>query len=220
MTVLQRTLLSLLLVSSAAIPASATTLYQGTLPDDSGVFLQPFTLSAAAEVTIQSFGYAGGTAFTSPLPTTIAAGGFAPDAILFDGTGSEIASDNGGHCGVTNTDPVTGNCDDPYIQQTLGPGDYTLALAVWDNVPNDGLLADGFRQDGNPGFTCAEFGASGNFCDVTSATGAVRTGNYAITISTQNIGAASVPEAPTFLMLMIACASIVMLARRNRQSIA
>jgi hypothetical protein len=38
-------------------------------------------------------------------------------------------------------------------------------------------------EDGNPGFTCEGFGISGSFCDVTTALGTPRTGNYAIAVT-------------------------------------
>jgi hypothetical protein len=211
---LLRSLFMLAFITSSG--EASTVLFQGSFPNDANVFLQQFTVNASEQVTIQSYGYAGGVVPTLPLPTTIAAGGFAPNAILFDGTGSEIASDNGGHCGVTKADPVTGNCDDSFIQQTLSAGSYTLALLVFDNVPNDGLLADGFKQDGNPGFTCAEFGTTGNFCDVTSALGTVRTGNYAVAITGQDI--TSTPEPATVSFILLACLCLPAVKRRHQQS--
>jgi hypothetical protein len=222
MTISRSLFLRLLFVQALiTISGSASTvLYQGTFPNDANVFLQGFTVNTTAQVTIQSYGYAGGTVPTSPLPTVIAAGGFAPNLILFDGTGAEIVSDNGGHCGATNADPATGNCDDPFIQQTLAAGNYTLALLVWDNVPADGLLADGFRQDGNPGFTCAEFGASGNFCDVTSALGVVRTGDYAVALTGAGLVSqgAAVPEPATLPLALIGCLMGFLARRRHQQS--
>lgn len=207
---------SLFMLAVITAPVEASTLLdQGSFSSDSNVLLQQFTVTVSEEVTIQSYGYAGGMVPTLPLPTTIAPGGFAPNAILFDGTGTEIASDNGGHCGITNRDSVTGNCDDPFIQQVLAAGNYTLALLVFDNVPNDGQLADGFKQDGNPGFTCAEFGASGNFCDVTSALGTVRTGNYAVSITGQDITAT--PEPATLSITLIA-GLFLLVVRRSRRS--
>jgi hypothetical protein len=193
----------LLLLGALSLQARAVTLaVQGTFAQDSDVLLQQFLVSATEQVTIETYGYAGGMIPTSPSPTAILAGGFAPNAVLFDAGGVEIASDNGGHCAITGADPQTGNCDDAWIQQILTPGNYTLALAVWDNVPVDGLLADGFTQSGNPGFTCAEFGQSGNFCDVTSALGSLRTGNYAVAFTAPNL---TLPEPATFPLTLVAC---------------
>jgi len=178
-------------------------LVQGTFADDSSSALIPFSVTGTQLVTVQSYGYAGGIVPTLPTPTIIPSGGFAPNAYLFDGAGNEITSDNGGHCGITVADSTTGNCDDPYFQETLPAGFYTLAIVEWDNVSN-GAQSDGFRQDGNPGFTCAEFGLSGNFCDVTTALGTPRNGNYAFAISgATEVGA--VPEPATLPLAFVTC---------------
>jgi hypothetical protein len=117
--------------------------------------------------------------------------------------------------GTTAHDTVTGNCDDSYLVENLRAGTYTLALAVWDNVPN-GNLSDGFRQDGNPGFTCAEFSLGGNFCDTTTALGVARTAKYALSISGHDVvGPATVPE-PSTLALFGADAAMTVLFPRAR----
>ncbi|HEX3880800.1 MAG TPA: DVUA0089 family protein [Bryobacteraceae bacterium] len=182
---------------------------QGSFANDAQTAAFVFNVATTEIVTVQSYGYAGGT-FGA---TVVSAGGFAPNVTVFDGAGQEIGSDNGGHCGTTNTDPTTGNCDDPVFQNTYTPGQYTAVLSVWDNVSVDGTLADGFVQDGNPGFTCGEFGLGGNFCDVTTALGDQRTGNYAVAI----VGADSFPSAPepATISLMLGAGVAALLARRK-----
>jgi len=157
---------------------AATILYQGTFAADNQVATFNITANTAETITVQTYGYAGGTVNS----TIVAAGGFAPTAFLFDNVGNVLTLTNG-TCGQVGTDPTTLNCDDLYFQDTLGPGTYTLALAVYDNTPIDTSVTDGFVDDGNPGFTCTEAGTSGSFCDLTSILGTTRTGNYAIAIT-------------------------------------
>lgn len=202
----------LLCIAGAVDPAKCGILFfQGSLADDSQVALIDFNVLGTQTVTIESFGYAGGTADG----VQVAEGGFAPYAILFDTDGNEITSDNGGHCAITGADSNTGNCDDPVIVETLGTGAYTLAMSVWDNVPVDGFLPDGFTQTGNPGFTCAEFGLSGEFCDTTTALGVERSSSYAVTVAGD---AVSTPEPGTFALGFAAALAVLALHFRIRKA--
>ena len=192
-------------------------MFQGTFLEDDQVALFSFNADGLSDVTIQSYGYAGG-AFDS---TTVASGGFAPSLFLFDSTGTEVASNSGGNCGSTATDPVTGECNDAFfVSPSLEAGTYTLALVEYDNNLNDSLLADGFTQTGNPGFTCAEFGANGNFCDVTTALGTERTGDYALSFSgvtsaSDLTSGNSTPEPGTLLLLLGGAAMAWLFRRRS-----
>ena len=124
--------------------------------------------------------------------------------------------DNGGHCGITGADPVTGNCDDLYLQTTLAPGSYYVALSVDDNVPATGNLLDGFKQTGNPGFTCAEGGLTGQFCDVTDALFRPRTGNWALDIAgATSVAPTSIPE-PATLWPLLSCGLLGALRLRRK----
>jgi hypothetical protein len=203
-----------LLICPLACMAAEPTLFQGTFGQDDQVELFSFTSDGSTDITIQSYGYAGGTVNS----TDIAEGGFAPDATIFDGSGNEQITDTGSHCPPTGVDSVTGNCDDPYIDQVLTAGTYTLALTVYDNVSYDGTLADGFKQDGNPGFTCAEDGLTGEFCDVTSAY-QERTGNWAISIggasAVSDITSAT-PEPATLPLMLGGALAVITLYRRRR----
>jgi hypothetical protein len=113
-------------------------------------------------------------------------------------------------------DLVTGNCDDPLLQTFLPVGTYFLGLSVWDNVPLTGTLSDGYTQTGNPGFTCAEGGLSGQFCDTTDALFRSRTGKWAFAFtgvdSVTELGAA--PEPATSLLILPVIFLGAMLRRR------
>ena len=207
---------TVLMCASAAM-ANASIIFQGTFGFDNQVELFSFTSDGVSPVTLQSFGYAGETAGTTKVP----AGGFAPNFIVFDSTGGQVATDQGGHCGTTNPDPTTGNCDDPYISHIFGSGGYNLALLVWDNVSYDGTLADGFKQDGNPGFTCSNNGVDGNFCDVTDPLFSSRTGNYALTIdgatATSDLSnPTSAPEPATLFLLFTGVLGVALFQARSR----
>ena len=206
----------LLLILTATANWATTLLFQGVLPSDDTVEFIQFALSSDSVVTLQSYGYAGGTANS----TTIGGGGFAPFAVIFAVVGSDFVqalTDNGGHCGQTYSDPVTGNCDDPYIQTPLPAGIYYLGLSVWDNVPSTGNLADGYAQTGNPGFSCAEGGVSGQFCDVTDALFRSRTGNWAFAVS--GVDSAidiTAPEPATWGCFAVGLGSVLFLLRRKK----
>jgi hypothetical protein len=195
--------------------AESPTVLQGLFNEDDQVELFSFTSDGSTPITIESYGYAGGIVDL----TTIAEGGFAPDATIFDGTGNQYATDTGGHCPPTGVDSITGNCDDPYLQQIFTAGTYTLALTVYDNLSVDGTLADGFKQAGNPGFTCEEDGSTGEFCDVTDALFRERTGNWAIAFTGATAVSdttSSTPEPATLpLMLCGALAGAILYRRRK-----
>lgn len=198
-----------------AVVGTAGVLFQGTFGADDQVQYFHLIVSSATAVTFQSFGYAGGTDNATVIP----AGGFAPELSLFALVGADYVlanSDNGGHCGTTGPDPVTGNCDDPFLQTILAPGSYFVALSVDDNVPSTGNLLDGFKQTGHPGFTCAEGGQTGQFCDVTDALFRPRTGNWALDIAgATSVTPTTIPEPATWWPLL-SCGLLGALRLRRR----
>jgi hypothetical protein len=189
-------------------------LFQGTLAIDDQRATILFGVNAPEVVTIQSFGYAGGTVNSSNMSTTtIPSGGFDPDAFVFDyNSGALTAQYDGSSC-ITGNDPVTGFCDDPYIQQSYLPGLYALVLVVANNFPIDTSLPDGFQEDGAGSFTCQLYSITGNFCDVSTATGAPRTGNWAVAITGAD-SAQLAPEPATTITLAIGVAALALRRRR------
>ena len=107
-------------------------------------------------ITIQTDSYTSGTVNSTITP----AGGFAPAACLFDN-----------------------NCYDFYFLDTLGPGTFSTALAVFDDTPVNTAVTDSFADDGDPGLTCLQEGTSSSFCDLTTALGTTPTGTYASAIT-------------------------------------
>ncbi len=202
---------------AAAPGCFATPLYTGTFAVDNQVALFNITANTSEAITIQTYGYGGGTVNSA----AIAAGGFVPAAFLFDNLG-DLQTLNSGTCSQVARDPVTLNCNDLYFQDALGPGNYTLALTVYDNSPVDTFASDGFIQDSNPGFTCQEAGGSGNFCDLTAGfpLSNVRTGAYAISIAGADAVSlvTSTPEPGSTLLLMAGGAWCALARRRCTSS--
>lgn len=180
--------------------ASADTFsYVGTLdpanPND--VFLASFTLSVAADVHIQTWGYGG----TSGAPggnnaagMVIPAGGFDPYVSLFLGSGPTatfLASNDDGGCGPATPDPV---CEDSRLDiASLTAGTYTLALTLPSNFSfaenyGSGTLGDGF------------IGLAADYYDFASHK--VRTSAYAVDItSSGSSGSPGVVPEPASLSL-------------------
>lgn len=201
---------ALLFFLAAGSGLAGTISFSGTFGQDDDVALFNITANTSESITIETYSYAGGTVNSTVIP----AGGFAPTAFLFDNLGDVFTISNGS-CGQVGTDPTTGNCDDLFFQDTLGPGTYTLALAVYNNTPVDTAVADGFVEDGNPGFTCVQAGVSGSFCDLTTALGTSRTGNYYLTITGADsaVQLSPVPE-PGSMFLLLSGGALALLRRR------
>ncbi len=126
-----------------------------------------------SSLTIQSFGYGGGTDFTGstitipPATPTGPLGGFATVLSLFDSTGNFIADSFFSTCGANaNTSPNTGLCFDAGLSATVGAGTFYLALTQYDNFSNgNNLFASPnvvdpsiFAENGNGNFTSLSTG--------------------------------------------------------------
>jgi MYXO-CTERM domain-containing protein len=207
-----RTALCLFLVGAAAVSTvQADSLsFQGTFSTDDQVQLFDFTLLSTATVTLQSFGYAGGT---NQADTVIPPGGFDSYFTWFDSAGNQIGTDDDGldNLGCVGVGKHNGACLDAFAQPTLTAGSYTLALTVSGNDPN-GSLSDGFSQQGQGDFT-----ANGPCLDFCDAFGNQDSGNWAVDIvnvsSASNSGTA--PE-PATMLLAGGGLVLIGLARRRR----
>jgi hypothetical protein len=181
----------LLLWSTAACWATASISWVGVFTEDNQMFLASFTLPSEGEVTIQSWGFAGGV---NAVSQTIPPGGFATALALFEDSGSQdlIASDTLGgtppsDCGPRNQD--SGECLDAYLQLTLSPGAYFFVLTQQGNTPAGGTFGDGFT-------------GYGSFLD--PFTGAERTGNWAVDLVGPDDMITDVPEPGAALPLAAA----------------
>jgi hypothetical protein len=128
----------------------------GSLSTPEDFFAEPFTLTAASTVAVQTYGF-GGTAlgYTNAAGNVISGGGFDSLVALFSGTGSSdvvsdlpiltdvsgnpIASIPGSTQFFAGCPPAAPNavigCGDNKLVATLTPGNYTLLLSDANYVP-------------------------------------------------------------------------------------
>jgi hypothetical protein len=170
--------------------SAATISFTGSFTADDNIQLFNFSISSPGTVTIQSWGFAGGT---NGAGQVIPAGGFATDLSLFDASGNLITSDFGGTapgCAPRNIDPITTFCLDAYINTFLADGQYIVALTEDNNLPFGPTLADGFLQQGQGNFTGPAVGQQdGSFLLIT---GDQRTNQWAVDIG--SVDSAQIPS--------------------------
>ena len=192
--------------ASALASASAETFsYTGTLANPEDTVLIDLTLASGGSVTLQTYGFGGGT---NGAGTVIPSGGFDPFVGLFSGTGPNALFINGTSDILTTYSPgcppagtiaigsVPGQCGDVNLQfPTLSAGTYTVLLTDGDYIPNavfeasPGLLGDGYADlTGGVFQTCFDT----NDCNADTA-------NWALDITTagESGGPSPVPEPPS-----------------------
>ncbi len=190
--------------------------FTGTFTQDDNVQLINFNVGAPSNVTLRSWGYAGGV---NAAGATIARGGFDTILALFDSTGAFINQNDDGGANV-GADSVTGARFDTFLTAALGAGSYTVAVMQYDNFAIGPNLSNGFVRQGQGNFTPSLAGAActvSQFCDVTgSAPGNIRTGNWAFDVL--NVEAAAetprVPEPSSIALFLTGAAAIFF--RRKR----
>jgi MYXO-CTERM domain-containing protein len=153
-------LISILLgLGWAGIAAAGTVSYTGTLSSPEDTFQTTIALSGSQTVTLQTFGFGGGT---NGAGATIPAGGFDPLVAVFAGTGDSATfvdatadtltnfSPGCGPAGLVTIGSSTGNCGDIFMSENLLPGQYTVLLSDAEYIPNavfdDGTLGEGFTD--------------------------------------------------------------------------
>ena len=206
---------------------AATTLWAGTV-SETGTFSTPedtllitLTLPTGGNVTLQTYGFGGGT---NAAGAVIPSGGFDPFVGLFSGTGptaiflngdSDILSSYTPGCppaGTLTVGSVSGQCGDVNLPFTgLGPGTYTVLLSDGENVPNavfeapPGTLGDGFTDlSGGVFQTCADANDCNN-----------DTGKWALDITAPN-GSVTVTPEPRALGVAVMALALILLARRPK----
>src|SRR5690606_15868189 len=104
--------------------------FSGMLLDDNDVLFFDFSVSETSLITLRTYSYAGGTAGDG---TVVPAGGFDPILALFDGVTGNLIGQNDDGGGNVPSDPTTGLNYDTFFQETVSPGDYTVAVSVFSN---------------------------------------------------------------------------------------
>jgi hypothetical protein len=206
-----------------------TTSYTGTLTNSTGDYELTLSVSGAEDVTVQTWGFGGGT---NAAGDTIAAGGFDPFIGLFSGTGASanILTDGSGDphgtsdalsnfasfagCPPARTMDIGGVvCGDITMSVALAAGTYTLLLSDAAYLPNavfdNGTLGEGFTDLTGGAFqTCNT--------DMTGATTCANdTGNWAFDVTTSS-KAVSTPEPAGLASLIVGLGVLTVGGRRRR----
>jgi hypothetical protein len=198
-------LLAILLLPPVCRAGTVSLSSMGTLTAPTDSFEEVFTLSAASDIQILTWGFGGGT---NAAGAVIPAGGFDPLVALFSGpeatasifmTGGNPAADAdtfGGFVGncppaamvTIGTGAGSAVCGDAGLALTAVPaGTYTLVLsdanyvpfAVNPGPPDSTLLSDGFADLTGGAFQTCNMTSDGTFC-------ITPTGNFAVDIVEQS----------------------------------
>jgi hypothetical protein len=213
---LSRCLFCVLVFSlSAAVARADGTSYVGTLasPNSNDLTMSTFqallVLTTASDVTLQTYGFGGGT---NQAGTPINPGGTDPFVGLFSGTGNTAAFINGTSLDLTNYTPgcplanTVSNfggttCGDVTLTfDDLVAGTYTVLLSDGQYIPSAAIGAGSTLGDGFADLT------GGQFCNIADFTGGVQTncpnisGAFALDVLTTPL-TASAPEPCTLLLL-------------------
>jgi hypothetical protein len=176
----------------------------GTLMSPEDTVLINVTLVANGSVTLQTYGFGGGTNAGGDV---IPSGGFDPFVGLFSGTGSGAVFIDGTSDILTNYSPgcppagtitigsIPGQCGDVNLQFTgLAAGAYTVLLSDAEYLPyavfeDSGVLGDGFVD-----LTAGVFQTCDDASDCNTDTA-----NWAldITTSSESTAPSPVPESPS-----------------------
>jgi hypothetical protein len=210
--------------------ADGTTSFTGTLANTEDTFLTSFTLTGAGDVTVQTWGFGGGT---NAAGTAIVAGGFDPLIALFSGTGAgaSMLTDGGGN--PFGTSDVLSNygsfggcppaglvdiggpiCGDITMTLELGPGTYTVLLSDAGYIPNaifdNGTLGEGFTDLTGGAFQTCNTDASG------ATTCADDTANWAFDLTTKS-NAMTAPEPSTLGLFALGMAAFALAWRQKAE---
>jgi hypothetical protein len=193
--------LALASLCSADVVLSET----GTLSTPEDTFVMVINLATAGSVTLQTYGFGGGT---NAAGTVIPSGGFDPFVGLFSGTGPTALFINGDSDILTTYTPgcppagtvtvggVPNQCGDVRLELPgLAPGTYTVLLSDSEYVLNAVFETAGTLGDGFTDFTGGVFQTC---VDANNCIPQGDTGNWALDITEPGGSAPSVPEPDAF----------------------
>jgi hypothetical protein len=165
-----------LLLAASAFADTAS--YTGALNSPEDTWETDVTLSGAGTLTVQTWGFGGGT---NAAGTVIPSGGFDPFVGVFDSSGdlvegtSDVLSNFTSFtgcppAGLVTIGSVAGNCGDITMSLPVAAGTYTVLLSDADYIPNAifdspsyGNLSEGFTDLTGGAFqTCADLNDCNN----------------------------------------------------------
>ena len=209
---------------ASRVQADSTQSYTGTLTspdngtgtfDSSDSFITSLTLGTASDVTLQTYGFGGGT---NAAGTTIAPGGTDPFVGLFSGTGNGAVFINGTSLDLTNYTPGCPpantvsdfgdtTCGDVTLTfDNLAAGTYTVLLSDGQYIPLAAVGAGSTLGDGALDLTGGVFC---NIADVTTNTPCPNiSGAWALDV-TESPATTTAPEPASLGLLFIGLLGVV-----------
>ncbi len=212
-------LVSALLAAGCAL--GDTVSYTGTLSSPEDTWETDVTLSSAGTLTLQTFGFGGGT---NAAGTVIPSGGFDPFVGVSDSSGDLIQGTSDGlsnytsftgcpPAGLVTIGSVPGNCGDITMSLALAAGTYTVLLSDAEYIPNAifdspsyGNISEGFTDFTGGAFqTCADL----NDCNNDTA-------NWALDVTTPS-SVTPTPEPRSLAVCALGLMAIVMTWKLKKQ---
>jgi hypothetical protein len=223
-------------MSTCTTPAGAISC-TGTFGSSEDAFTETFTLAGSSTITVQTYGFGGGT---NKVGTVISTGGFDSLIALFSGpaTNASILTDGSGNpiasadtlfglftpgcppAGTVTVGTVPGNCGDNQLTVALSAGTYTLLLSDANFLPlavDPGILSPFDLTDttsnnygsstGNGAYTDLTGGAFQTCVSLTDCN--TETGNFAVDIIAGGAPPIPTPEPASIVLFGSVLAGLV-----------